>query len=249
MHKSASLRKVSGRANARPPVHFFPPARLPFLKPSLKRQTCASLRIGWTFFHLVLSAPPDQKNLKILQPYKVWVADHRFKLEQKIGTESLCAGSILFQFHAYFPVKITARTEKTLINFDIKIAGQLRASVAIITTFNLVNTHSRLPGALVLLSSTYMLSCCTYKHIVPFRYDHPNILAGAGTMGLEIMEQVKKVDAVIVPVGGGGLIAGVAVAVKTLSPSTLVIVSPVQSLDLSKRKKYHYETIAFGFSA
>ena len=82
-----------------------------------------------------------------------------------------------------------------------------------------------------------MLPFRTYKHIVPFRYDHPNILAGAGTMGLEIMEQVKKVDAVIVPVGGGGLIAGVAVAIKTLSPSTLVIVSPVQSLDLSKRKK------------
>ncbi|CAB3999952.1 L-threonine dehydratase catabolic [Paramuricea clavata] len=54
-------------------------------------------------------------------------------------------------------------------------------------------------------------------------YDHPNILAGAGTMGLEIMEQVKDVEAVIIPVGGGGLIAGVAVAVKTLSPSTLVI--------------------------
>jgi threonine dehydratase len=40
------------------------------------------------------------------------------------------------------------------------------------------------------------------------------------------MEQVKDVDAVIIPVGGGGMIAGVAVAVKTLSPSTLVIVSP-----------------------
>lgn len=57
-------------------------------------------------------------------------------------------------------------------------------------------------------------------------YDHPAILAGAGTMGLEIMEQVKNVDAVIIPVGGGGLIAGVSVAIKTLSPNTVVIVSP-----------------------
>ena len=57
------------------------------------------------------------------------------------------------------------------------------------------------------------------------RYDDPGIIAGAGTMGLEIMQQVDKVDAVIVPVGGGGLIAGVAVAVKKLSPKTLVIVS------------------------
>ena len=47
-------------------------------------------------------------------------------------------------------------------------------------------------------------------------------------MGLEIMEQVKDVDAVIIPVGGGGLIAGVSVAVKTLSPSTLVIVSHIE---------------------
>ncbi|XP_046855498.1 L-threonine ammonia-lyase-like [Xenia sp. Carnegie-2017] len=54
-------------------------------------------------------------------------------------------------------------------------------------------------------------------------YDDPSIIAGAGTMGLEIMQQVDNVDAVIIPVGGGGLIAGVAVAVKKLSPKTLVI--------------------------
>ncbi|XP_013413601.1 uncharacterized protein LOC106175947 [Lingula anatina] len=54
-------------------------------------------------------------------------------------------------------------------------------------------------------------------------YDHPHILAGQGTMGLEIMDQVSDVDAVIVPVGGGGLIAGLALAVKSLSPETLVI--------------------------
>jgi threonine dehydratase len=45
-------------------------------------------------------------------------------------------------------------------------------------------------------------------------YDHPHIIAGAGTMGLEILEQVPDVDAIIVPLGGGGLIAGVAMAVK-----------------------------------
>ena len=71
-------------------------------------------------------------------------------------------------------------------------------------------------------------------YLVKYRYDHPAILAGAGTMGLEIMEQVKDVDAVIIPVGGGGLIAGVSVAVKTLSPSTLVIVSLMELFILSK---------------
>lgn len=54
-------------------------------------------------------------------------------------------------------------------------------------------------------------------------YDHPYILAGAGTMGLEIMEQVEDVDAVIIPIGGGGLIAGSALAVKNMNPDVLVI--------------------------
>lgn len=54
-------------------------------------------------------------------------------------------------------------------------------------------------------------------------YDDPAIIAGQGTMGIEIIEQVPDLDAVIVPVGGGGLIAGVALAVKTLRPHVKII--------------------------
>ncbi|XP_065088484.1 L-threonine ammonia-lyase-like isoform X2 [Ochlerotatus camptorhynchus] len=54
-------------------------------------------------------------------------------------------------------------------------------------------------------------------------YDHPHIMAGQGTIGLEIVEQVSNIDAVVVPVGGGGLIAGVATAIKNLSPQTKII--------------------------
>lgn len=54
-------------------------------------------------------------------------------------------------------------------------------------------------------------------------YDDPAIIAGQGTMGIEIISQVPDVDAVIVPVGGGGLIAGVSLAVKTLRPQTKII--------------------------
>ncbi|XP_048761123.1 L-threonine ammonia-lyase-like [Ostrea edulis] len=54
-------------------------------------------------------------------------------------------------------------------------------------------------------------------------YDHPHILAGQGTMGLEIVEQVPDVDAVVIPVGGGGLIAGSALAIKNLKPSVQII--------------------------
>ncbi|KAK5967141.1 L-threonine dehydratase catabolic TdcB [Trichostrongylus colubriformis] len=60
-----------------------------------------------------------------------------------------------------------------------------------------------------------------YKYING--YDAPDILAGQGTLGLEILEQVPDVDAIIVPVGGAGLIAGVAVAVKTLKPQVEII--------------------------
>lgn len=55
-------------------------------------------------------------------------------------------------------------------------------------------------------------------------YDHPNIIAGQGTIGLEICEQVRDADAVVVPVGGGGLIAGIATAVKALNANAKIIV-------------------------
>ncbi len=54
-------------------------------------------------------------------------------------------------------------------------------------------------------------------------YDDPAIIAGQGTMGIEIIEQVPDVDVVVIPVGGAGLIAGVALAVKTLRPQTKII--------------------------
>jgi threonine dehydratase len=54
-------------------------------------------------------------------------------------------------------------------------------------------------------------------------YSHPDVVAGAGTIGLELLEDVVALDAIVVPVGGGGLIAGVGIAVKSRSPSTRVI--------------------------
>jgi threonine dehydratase len=54
-------------------------------------------------------------------------------------------------------------------------------------------------------------------------FDHPDIVAGQGTVGLEILEQCPEVRTVVVGVGGGGLIAGIAVAVKALRPDVRVI--------------------------
>ncbi|WP_145086614.1 threonine ammonia-lyase [Anatilimnocola aggregata] len=54
-------------------------------------------------------------------------------------------------------------------------------------------------------------------------YNDPGVIAGAGTLGLEVLEQVPDLAAVIVPLGGGGLVAGVALAIKSLRPQTDVI--------------------------
>lgn len=54
-------------------------------------------------------------------------------------------------------------------------------------------------------------------------YDDPNIIAGQGTLGLELLEQVPTVDTVIIPVGGGGLISGAAIAIKNKKPETRII--------------------------
>ncbi len=59
-----------------------------------------------------------------------------------------------------------------------------------------------------------------YTFIHPF--DDENVIAGQGTIGLELIEQIPDMEAVIVPVGGGGLISGVAFAIKSLNPNIKV---------------------------
>ncbi len=54
-------------------------------------------------------------------------------------------------------------------------------------------------------------------------FDHPDVVAGQGTLGLEILEQCPEVRTILVGVGGGGLAAGIAVAVKALRPDVKVI--------------------------
>lgn len=59
-----------------------------------------------------------------------------------------------------------------------------------------------------------------YTFIHPF--DDENVIAGQGTIGLEVLEQLPEVDAVVVPIGGGGLISGVAYTIKSLNPNIKV---------------------------
>lgn len=80
-----------------------------------------------------------------------------------------------------------------------------------------------------------------YTFVHPF--DDENVIAGQGTIGLELIDQVQDFDAVVVPVGGGGLISGVAFALKSLNPKIKVYgvqaagaASMVHSLQVHKRE-------------
>ncbi|GAA3365737.1 MULTISPECIES: threonine ammonia-lyase [Saccharopolyspora] len=85
--------------------------------------------------------------------------------------------------------------------------AEVRAEGAVLSeTLALAQEHAARTGA---------------EFIHPF--DHPDVLAGQGTVGLEVLEQLPEVGTVLVPTGGGGLVAGVAAAVKALRPQVRVI--------------------------
>ncbi|MGN0974633.1 MAG: threonine ammonia-lyase, partial [Gemmiger sp.] len=76
-------------------------------------------------------------------------------------------------------------------------------------------------------------------------YDDEQVIAGQGTIGLEILDQLPELDAVVVPVGGGGLISGVALAIKSLRPDVKVYgVQAAGAPSMFNAKRDHtYETL------
>ena len=72
-------------------------------------------------------------------------------------------------------------------------------------------------------ASAYAAKLCREENMTLVHpFDDPNVIAGQGTVGLEILEQLPDVEAVMIPVGGGGLISGVAYAIKQLKPDCKV---------------------------
>ena len=75
-------------------------------------------------------------------------------------------------------------------------------------------------------------------------YDDPDVIAGQGTVGMELLRQTRHIDAIFVPVGGGGLIAGIAAYVKYVDPKIKVIgVEPIDAACLYEAMKANERVI------
>lgn len=78
------------------------------------------------------------------------------------------------------------------------------------------------PGTYDEASAYAMKLCAEEKMTFVHPFDDPDVIAGQGTIGLEILEQLPDVDAILCPIGGGGLISGLAYAIKQLRPECKV---------------------------
>ncbi len=86
--------------------------------------------------------------------------------------------------------------------------------------------RTRRHGARVVLHGRNIADCAEHArgliaehgYVLVHPYDDPAIISGQGTIGLELLEDIADLDAVVVPIGGGGLMAGIALAVKALKP-------------------------------
>ncbi|MBC7894115.1 MAG: threonine/serine dehydratase [Cytophagaceae bacterium] len=125
-----------------------------------------------------------------------------------------------------FGVKATVVMPTTVTAAKRGGAERLGATIELAGT----NTKHRMDRAMELMEA--------HGYVLVPPYDHPWIIAGQGTTGVEIVEDFPTVDLVLVPVGGGGLSSGVATAIKLLSPSTRVVgVEPSGAPKLTKARE------------
>jgi threonine dehydratase len=85
------------------------------------------------------------------------------------------------------------------------------------------------------LVDTYLATVAETGRTPVHPFDDPAVVAGTGTVGLEIAEDVPDAEVVLVPVGGGGLVSGVALALAALSPGTRVIGVEPETADVMSR--------------
>jgi threonine dehydratase len=68
-------------------------------------------------------------------------------------------------------------------------------------------------------------------------YDHPDVIAGQGTAALELIEEIPDLDALVAPVGGGGLVAGLCIAAHGIAPRLTIIAAEPSTVDDAARSK------------
>lgn len=77
---------------------------------------------------------------------------------------------------------------------------------------------------------TAKIVASTGAELIP-PYDHPDIIAGQGTIALELFEQIADLDALVVPVGGGGMLSGISIAAKSLKPDIRIFAAEPKGAD------------------
>src|SRR5689334_10201775 len=113
-------------------------------------------------------------------------------------------------------------------------AGRLGIPATIVMPSFTPNTkvkHTRDHGARVVLLGNTLAEAATEAHrlaeaeklVFVHPYDDPRVIAGQGTIALEMLQDVPQLDTLVVPVGGGGMVAGCAVAARGLKPDLKVI--------------------------
>jgi threonine dehydratase len=77
-------------------------------------------------------------------------------------------------------------------------------------------------------------------------FDHADVIAGQGTLALELLEQAPKLDAIVAPLGGGGLLSGIAIAAKALRPELRVYGAEPEAADDAARSKAAGQLVPVG---
>ena len=81
------------------------------------------------------------------------------------------------------------------------------------------DTQTRIAESPKSICSSMLMRCTRARQFLYVHpYDNQDVILGQGTIGLELLEKIPDLDCLIIPIGGGGLISGIAVAAKSINP-------------------------------
>jgi threonine dehydratase len=154
------------------------------------------------------------ENLQYTSSFKVrgaYVSIKRLKEEQKQkGVIAMSAGN-----HAQ---AVAWWAQKEQVKATIVMPEQAPLSKVMKTKS--LGAEVILKGRTLNESQTYVSELINDKKLTLIHpYDDPNVVIGQGTLGLELMEDIKNLDLLVIPIGGGGLISGISIVAKSLNPN------------------------------